>query len=295
MDRLLHNNVVLRVIALVLSCILWLAVNTGSGGPDTSGYVKPFTYSVRVEVPSGMVATSVDVQTATVEVQTDAFHAAALAAQMMNVSVVADARGLGPGRHAVPLVALNMPAVAYTLQPAAVNVVLEPLSSAEKPVVVTLSGKPAGGYATGTPQPAAPEVTVSGPQSRVASVARVMAVVSVDGATQTVNSAASLRAVDNNGQPVSGVEVNPASLRVTVPVQAVGTSVHATVQITGRPAAGWAVAGVDISPQNLTATGTAAATLKSLDIPVDVSGWQSTRTVTVDVPRPSGVDQVVPD
>jgi YbbR domain-containing protein len=297
-DRLLKNNLVLRIIALVLSCIIWVTVTIqdNTAGSNAVGTTEKFPRPVHVLVDPNYVVTSIDNPTAVISVPGDVVQAVSLSAQMFNVTVQADGRGLGPGRHLLPLRVVGMPLSNYTIDPSAVYVVIDKKVTVTKDVSVRVQGNPADGYAAGTPVTDLTAVHVSGVQSAVDKVAAVQAQISIQGATQPVSQIVNLRPVDKNGYTVNGVDVDPAAVTVTVPIQSPRLSARVVAQIVGHPAAGYAVAGVEVSPSVVQAAGTTTATSNlTIHVPVDVSDLRSTRTVHIDLPMRPGVTELVPN
>ena len=299
MDRFLKNDLALRIVAVVLSVILWLTVTAQTSGPSTptpTGVSEPFPYSVHLQLDPGMVVTTIDKPTAVVVVHGDSIDLTSLPAEMLSVVVTGDVKGLGAGRHVVKLQALGMPPVNYTISPSTVTVVLGKKDTVNKSIQVQVEGNAADGYNVGDVSTDVQTVTVSGVKDAVDQVAYVQAQVSVQGAKQTVTKVVDLRAVDSKGNPVSGVDVSPSSATVTVPVQSPRAQVSVVPQISGVPAAGFAVADVSVSPTLIQVAGTPAATsnMTSVDAPVDVTGFRKTQTVRVDLPLRTGITALHP-
>jgi YbbR domain-containing protein len=296
-DRLLRNNLVLRIIALVLSCIIWVTVTVqdSASGTNAIDSAEKFPRPVHVLVDPNLVVTSIDTPTAVISVQSDSVQAVSLSARMFNVTVQADARGLGPGRHLVPLTAVGMPSVNYTIDPSAVSVVLDRKTTETKGVSVRVEGNPQSGYEAGTPVTDLQTVQVSGVRSAVDQVDSVEALIEIEGANQSVTQVVNLRPVDKNGRVVTGVDVTPVTATVTVPIQSPRLTASVVPQIVGNPVAGYAVAGVEVSPSVVRAFGTGATSDKTtIHVPVDVSGLRATRTMEVELPLRPGLTELVP-
>ncbi|MDQ0190447.1 hypothetical protein JI721_07965 [Alicyclobacillus cycloheptanicus] len=302
MDRFLHNNTVLRIIALVLAFAVWLGVNASSSANGTGaniGIAQTFPKSIQVLAPANMVVVSQTPSTGAVVVRANPQDLASLPGEMLGVTLVADARGLTAGTHKVQVAALNMPALgsqSYTLQPSVITVTLAQKATRTVGVSIQTTGAPGATYTVGKPTADVTRATVSGAASAVNKVSQVTATVSVQNAKQTVTHIANLTAVDASGNPVPGVTVNPATATVTVPIQAPLQPVMLIPQVIGTPAAGYAVAGVKIQPSTIQASGTFAnnGTEPTINIPVDVTGLQATRTLHLSVPLSQGVTQAQP-
>jgi len=298
MDKYLQNNTILRILALVLACILWLNVNApnGSGStPVASGIAQKFPFPVHVQVSSDMVVSSVDSPTVLVNVKGTAFNITSLPAEMLNVQVIANARGLRAGKHVLPLAVLNMPSVSSTIEPATVTVTLAPRIVVNKPIKMSVQGQPATGYVAASPIVDLANVQISGAKADVAQVAYVVAAISVEGATNSITQMVTLTAVNDQQQPVAGVEVNPSTVDVTVPVQTSKLAATLVPQITGTPATGFAVAGVTLNPSAVIvyqAAKTSPPT--SVNVPIDVSGFHSSQTVRIEIPLSGAMERIEP-
>ena len=290
---------VLRIVAVILACILWFTVNapspTSQAG-QTAASVKDFPYAVQVNTQPDMMVTVIDHPTVVVEIRGGLLNNSSLPSEMMGVQVVADARGLGPGTHAVSLKAVGMPPVAYTILPQTVEVTLEKKVTASKPVQIHVTGTPAQGYQVAQVQPDVQAVQVSGVSSVVQRVAAVMADISVSGAKSTVSHTLTLEPVDKNGLPVSGVEVDPVNVTAVVRIEPPQMKVRLAPEVLGSPAPGYAVSGLSVGQQtvNVTASPDVTATLSQVTLPVDVSGLASTKTFTVPIVPGANWTQVVP-
>ncbi len=293
MDRLLSNNNVLRIIAVLLSIILWFSVQfPGQSTNALTSNADRFPIPVKVEASSGMIVTAVQPSTAVVVINDDAGSLPQLSEQMLGVSIVANAQNLGPGKHQVTLTAEHMPLVQHTIVPATVSVTLAKQVSVSHSVKVQVSGSPASGYTVGTPTLSISSVQLSGAKSVLKSVSQVIAEVDVQGATQDISEQVSLLPVDSNGEPVTGVTTSPATATVSIPITAPTNTVTLNPSITGTPAAGYAVSGVTLSPSSITVYGPGAPS--TIQVPVDVSALRGTKTEKISIPLLSNNQKAAP-
>lgn len=297
MNRLLNNNLVLRIIALILSIIIWLTVNSPNpGNAGVSGVSAPFVNPVHVTVSNTMVVTGIVPSRVTITVISPAIDMGTLPAQMMNVVVFVDARGLAPGSHQLPVQVRNMPPFHFTVDPSTVTVTVDQKVTREKPVRVHVTGNPATGHQLGKPSSALSSVQVTGAQSLVNQVTAVVATVSSDGLTQTTDKTASLLPVNSQGQTVGDVSVVPNSVTVTLPVESQQMTLPLQPQVSGTPAPSFAVSGLIISPQRVSVTGNsqALAGLTGIPVGVNVTGLSTSKTFHLTLPLPQGVKSLQP-
>ena len=137
-------------------------------------------------------------------------------------------------------------------------------------------------------------VSVSGPASIVDLVVSARADVVIQPSGISVDQDVPLIPVNAAGNPVSPVNLMPATARVTIPVFADLRSKSLTVSpvITGTPAAGFEIASVTVDPTVVTVAGDAErlAELARVDTsPVSTNGASADFTVEVDLAVPVGV------
>jgi YbbR domain-containing protein len=103
-----------------------------------------------------------------------------------------------------------------------------------------------------------------------------------------------LVAIDELGEAVGQVDVQPRAAHVTIPVFSDRESRTLPINpvISGDPAAGFEIAAVDVEPPTVLVEGDAdqLAELVRVDtVPIPITGESSDRSVTVDLALPTGV------
>ncbi|HEY3334856.1 MAG TPA: CdaR family protein [Candidatus Limnocylindrales bacterium] len=193
----------------------------------------------------------------------------------------------------VRVTALDPDITIMGVTPRTIQVVLE--SSAEKQVPVRVERGPAPdridvGETTYTPE----VVTVRGPASAVASVVAAEVVVALDPQGFDVDREIEARPVDANGDPVTGIDVEPATVHVQIPLFTNKESRTLAVSpvVAGAPAPGFRIANVTVTPLTVTVEGDAEqlAALVSIDTaPVSVAGATASIRQTVALAPPNGI------
>ncbi|HJP87765.1 MAG TPA: CdaR family protein [Candidatus Limnocylindrales bacterium] len=178
-------------------------------------------------------------------------------------------------------------------EPRAIVLTLDHVGSASVPIQAVLGPIPSG-LDIGEPVVDATTATVTGPQSVVAKVTEVHANVVVDASGIDVNQMVTLVPVDSNGNKLELVDVEPAQVRVRVPVftDRRSKTLPVTPNVVGTPAAGFEIASVTVDPAVVSVEGDAndLAGLDRADTqPVSVSGASSQVTQTVALALPDGV------
>lgn len=177
--------------------------------------------------------------------------------------------------------------------PRSVQVVLDQSISALVPVDVVRGPAPSGvdvGDTTYTPQ----KVTVLGPSTAVNKVIAVRVNVTLDPNGLDFDREVEGTPVDASGTVVTGVEVSPRTIHVTIPLftNKQSRSVPVNPVLTGTPAPGFRVSGIDVSPLTVSVEGDAdqLASLTAADTaPVAIFGTTRDVTATVALALPSGV------
>ncbi|HYO45056.1 MAG TPA: CdaR family protein [Candidatus Limnocylindrales bacterium] len=177
--------------------------------------------------------------------------------------------------------------------PSRVAIRLDPLVTREVPVTVDLGTVPPG-LDVRTPVVSVNPVTVSGPDSAVRSVAAALARVRLDPSGIDVNETVGLLPVDARGEVVSGADVQPSAVRVTIQIgsQLSTRTLPVSPVVTGTPASSVEIASVEVQPALVTVEGEADALagLVSIDTrPVAISGATADVETAVGLDLPDGV------
>jgi YbbR domain-containing protein len=179
------------------------------------------------------------------------------------------------------------------VQPAQIQVVLDDQVSKTVPVEVVRGPAPSGvEVGDQTVDPA--EVAVTGPASLVSQVVKVVVNVNLDPSGLDVDSEFDAHAVDSSGEVVSGVELEPRTVHVTIPLftNKQSRTVPVNPIVTGNPAPGFRIASVAVDPQIISVTGDGdqlSALTEADTAPVALFGATSDVTQTVTLALPAGV------
>ena len=196
-------------------------------------------------------------------------------------------------------VPLNDQAIVAQTDPAAVTVRIEKIVARSLTVQVRFANDPPRGFMPGTPTFSSSEVRLSGAQSLVASVAAVFATLRFGDAPIDISTSAAAVPVDAAGNAVEGVQSDPPTVQVSVPV--LSTSSTRTVPVLwnlrGSVAAGYWISRVTTDPVALQVQGTPAA-LAAIDrldtAPIDVTGLTANKSFRVPLVLPAGVTLLTP-
>jgi YbbR domain-containing protein len=209
-----------------------------------------------------------------------------------------DLSGLSEGTHIVPVKTQIgvTPVQVVAVEPAEVEVNLEPLITRLYPIHVNVTGDPALGYRKGSLQVDPPNVTVSGPRTLTDRVVAVQVNLSIAGANDTVDKTIAVQAVDVNGEPVTGLTLTPSSVEVTQAISLLGGYRNVVVKVvtTGQVAEGYWLTNVSVTPPNVTVFSSNPALVNALPgfvetNPLDLSGLSDDVDIRASLNLPDGV------
>ncbi|MFH0751939.1 MAG: CdaR family protein [Chloroflexota bacterium] len=177
--------------------------------------------------------------------------------------------------------------------PSRVAVRLDPLVTREVPVMVDLGTVPPG-LDVRRPVVSQDPVTVSGPDSAVRSVAAALARVRLDPSGIDVNETVGLLPVDARGEVVSGADIQPSVVRVTIQIGSRLSTKTLPVSpvVAGTPSSAVEIASVEVQPALVTVEGEADALagLTSIDTRrVTITGATADVETIVGLELPDGV------
>jgi YbbR domain-containing protein len=179
-----------------------------------------------------------------------------LTAREDGVRAVLDLSGLSAGEHTqeLQIMVAMRPYQIVLANPAAVPIVLEPLSSQTFPLSLSLSGQPAAGYQVGEATMELTEVAVSGPESLVQQAMRARVLVSLDSVRETIDESIPIQILDAQNEVLQGLTINPESVRVNVPISQQGgfRDVAVKVIVQGQQAAGYRIENISVFPPVIT-------------------------------------------
>ena len=193
----------------------------------------------------------------------------------------------------VRVTALDPDITIIDVTPRTIQVVLESSSSKEVPVRVERGPAPEGidvGETTYEPE----TVTVRGAAAAVARVVAAEVLVALDPQGFDVDREVEAHPVDANGDQVTGIDVEPATVHVQIPLFTDKESRTLPVNpvIAGSPAPGFRIAGVAVDPATVTVEGDSEqlTTLIQVDTaPVSVAGATADVTQSVALAPPNGI------
>ena len=215
----------LKILALVISIILWAYVRVTQGGV-TQNTITQLELRVPLETKGGgsnLIPFEKSADTITLVLRGDSEVVTELREGLVRAYV--DLEGMAAGSN-WPEVQVLVPAGVQILSkdPSSVNVHLSPLMVKEVPIKIATAGAPKKGFKVGTPIFSPNIVKLEGPEELVGQVNVVMGVVPVDGLGETIALIVNnLVPLNENETAVMGTDsalrLAVREVRVTIPIE----------------------------------------------------------------------------
>ena len=294
-----HTLGVRFLLALAISITLWVLF-TGDQNPVREGFLSAEIPVETSRLGDGLVVSRTAPSTVRLRIAAPRDIWESLTADKF--SAVVDLFAVGVGLHEILIEVASSDGRIRIIaaDPETITVSLEERKEKEVPVRVDLVGDPPEGYRFQLPELLPDLVSVIGPSSRVDLVFAVWVSVEMDEVRSTVNLTQRAIPRDAQGEDVSGVQLDPPVVQVTVPVELAITNkdVPVRIDIQGEPAPGYLVSRYLTTPASATLVGSPEVLNGLLYLSTEtirVEGATETVTETVRLVIPSGVDVVGSD
>jgi YbbR domain-containing protein len=219
------NQSGIKILALVISIILWAYVRVTQGGV-TQNSITQLELRVPLETKGGgttLIPFEKSTDTIRLVLRGDSEIVTELREGLVRAYV--DLEGMAPGSN-WPEVQVLVPAGVQILStdPPSVNVQLSPLMVKEVPIKIATAGAPKKGFVVGTPIFQPETAKLEGPEELVSQVNMVMGVVPVDGLGETLAlTVNNLVPLNENETAVMGTDtalrLAVREVRVTIPIE----------------------------------------------------------------------------
>jgi YbbR domain-containing protein len=284
------HDFALKTAALAIAILAFVAV-AESSQEGVATFRAPVE---RPEVPVGYVLRGT---LGDVSVRLSGPHAQVAKIVQADVHPMPDLAQVDLTRNDVQNVALRLTLpeqVVATTDPATVAVRIEKVVSRTLTVQVRFANDPPRGFQPGSPSLSAAEVKITGAQSLVAGVAGVFATLRFGDTPIDLATSAEAVPVDAAGNPVDGVQSDPPTVQVSVPVLSTTSTRTLPVlwQLSGSVAPGYWISRVTTDPVAVQVRGTQdrLAALDRVDTGlIDVSGLTANASFRVPLLLPEGV------
>lgn len=303
-DRILSSRWALRVLALVLTLVLYsvttdsTASKTQESGLSLLGNDTEVITGVPVKVlndSDGIVISGVPSEV-TMEVKGSRNVIKAME-QQGDFSVVADLQNVSVGTQIVKLEPTNLPeGIEATVTPAEITVTIQEKITKEFNVEPEISPQLiATGYKSGTPTSDVNKIKVTGPRDTILNITAVKAkVTSEQPLNETTTIKTNLTVLDNNYNKITNVQLSKKSVEITVPISKSGKSIPISLIQKGEPKNNLTISSLTSNVSQVTLEGDEKELdkIKSLEVPVDVSDVSGNIIKKVNIQVPDGIKLV---
>lgn len=301
MKKKLTDNLGLKILALLFSVVLWLIV-VNINDPQIPAYF----YGIPVEIinadsiiSQGKVFEVLD-DTDTIDVVVRAKRSVADSLVKDNIRAVADMKELTfMDTVGIKLSSNknNLDSITSTTESLKLNI--ENMQRANKVISSVAVGEPADGYVLGTIATDQNMVALSGPESAISQVEKVVASVNVEGMSSDISTKVNLKLYDADNKLIENKNIvkNIDSVNVNVEILARATvPVHFTT--VGIPATGYILSGNVVSkPEYVEIAGKKSVIdgVKAIEIPeINITGQSADLIENINIKEylPDGVSYV---
>ena len=217
------------------------------------------------------------------------------------VRAIADLSGLTAGNHSVPvnLQIDAQPVKVESYSPDVIEIVIEEIYSESFNIDLVQPSSPAIGYEAESPTLGKEAATVNGPSSLVDQVVGIQAVLDISQATENIDETLALKAVNENGLPVSGVSISPEEVNVQMKITQRGgyRTVSVKVVTIGQVESGYSLNRISLNPLVVTVFSTDSELVNDLPgfietQPLNLSDASKDMVVSLPLDLPSGMTVV---
>ncbi len=250
------NQIGSFVLALVLATIVWVVAEQQQNPVETRTINRiPVAFH---NLPSDLI--QVEASSApTVDVNARAPRSTWDRLTASDVTAFVDLSAATPGRHELPVV-IDPPepfVEILSVTPGAAVVRLESRVERNIAVAINVLDRPPFGYVAGTATASPPFVRVAGAKSLVDTVTEAEVRVRILDARADVDRTELVTLRDRTGAVVTGLEIEPRLVTVTIPItQRQGVSEKSVLpRVQGQPAANYRLTGITAEPATVTLIG----------------------------------------
>ncbi len=271
-SRVTSSDLVRLASSLVLALLLWGWVTTREDPEQTRNYSN-----VTVEVgdlPGNLVVVSA---APNARITIEGPRSVMEDIETSDVSARLDLDEVDePGSYTVDVVVSAPDGVwSRDSSPSEVQIQVEESVAKQFSIVPEVSGDVSTSRRVGQIVPEVSDVTVRGPSSVVDRVVTVALPVTIGNNTREFEGTFTPVARDVDGQAVTEVEISPATIRATVPIEAAGKIIAVFPQLVGTPAEGLAVLDQAVIPSTVLVDGDQEQLDSLISIqtqPIDITG-----------------------
>ncbi|MDF1519251.1 MAG: CdaR family protein [Brevefilum sp.] len=298
--RKLISNLPTLLTALVFAVGVWIFAVTQADPTVTQTYPQPIEIEVIGLDPSLTIVNEISQQVnLTIRAPSSVFTQLQNDRNMIDVTL--DLSGLEAGVHTLtPQVNISVsPTEVVRMNPGTVFVKLDSIITKQFPIQVNMLGNPAIGFDVETPELAQDTVILSGPESVVSSINKVITEVSIVDVSEDIQRTVDLVALDAQGNQIEGLSMTPSSVQVNIPVTQRGGYRTVVVKIvtSGQIESGYRLTNIFSDPPTVTIYSSNPQLVESIPgfvetTPINLNGANQDMEIRVSLNLPEGINVV---
>lgn len=286
--------------AFFFAIAVWVYAVTASDPTET----RSFPQSVQLEIigldPNLMIVNEID-ESVELSIRAPESILNQLENDRSLVNATLDLSGLEAGVHTLtPQVNIGLsPAEVVKLEPSSIFIKLESVMTDSFTIETQTIGNPAIGFELQEAELSSTTAQVTGPQSLMEAIARVVVQIDVEDVSEDIQRTAEVIALDSEGNEINSVSITPSTINVTVPVTERGDYDTVVVKIvtSGQIAAGYKLTNIFATPATVTIFSSDPDVLDSIPgyletTPINLNGANDDMEIRVNLNLPEGINVV---
>jgi YbbR domain-containing protein len=241
--------------ALIFAVVVWIFAVTQADPAETRTYPRSIPMEIIGLDPSLTIINEVP-QQVNVAIRAPSSIHTQLENDINLIDIILDLSGYEAGVHTLaPQVNLGIsPAEVIRVNPSSIFIKLDAIITENFPIELRVIGNPTIGFEVQSPELSAESVLISGPKSLIDTIDHVAAEINIADASEDVQRMIELIPLDVDEVPVTGVNLSPSAIQVTVPVNQRGGFRTVVVKIvtSGQIAPGYRLTNIFALPPTVT-------------------------------------------
>lgn len=296
-ENSITSNLTIKILALVFAIFLWYYVITEQNPVITKEFSIPIKLINLEYIDKNNMVLLEDPSSFVVTIKVKGNSNVLDKVNENTVLATADVSGhKAKGENYVRVDISDLPEGVSILRKSIENIkiTLDPRISVQSPVAVNVTGNPSQGLAAMTPQPNPTDVLITGAETQVNKVKTVRIDVDIAGVNSDVKKVLPVRLFDAEGKEVTGIQVDPKNVEVSVPI-AGAVRLPIRLDMVGTAPDGYTVSEPSIFPREILVTGKPEALNGITYIKtekIDITGISQDIDREVKLEMPPGVELV---
>lgn len=290
-DLFKKDNLLARIISLVVACFLWAYVMMEQNPVIERYYEVPLQQKNVTETMA--IFNAPDVVTVQVRASRLLLDDSATAA----ISAYIDLKGVAEGQQKLPVNAFFSRGEVVNVFPKEVNVLVDHITEKTVPVVTQVVDNSDEDLTVDNNGIDPAYVTLKGASSKLSKIREVVAPVNIKGQRENFQAECVLTALDENDKPVTDVQILPdkATVNAVIIRKMISEELPVRVAISGELQEGVSITQMQVLPERVRITAPPSVLKKMEEIstkPIDITSLNGSVEVAAELDLP---DKVIPD